>query len=63
MKRFEGKAVVVTGAGSGIGQAMALSFAEDGANVAAWTSLGKGSTNWRPRCGRKMKARLSALRM
>jgi len=32
--RFEGKAVLVTGGGRGIGQAMALGFAREGASVA-----------------------------
>ena len=31
--RFEGKTVIITGAGKGIGRAYALGFAREGANV------------------------------
>ena len=34
MERFKGKNVLITGASSGIGQAIAVRFARDGANVA-----------------------------
>ncbi|MDP1026551.1 SDR family oxidoreductase [Sphingomonas sp. KR1UV-12] len=33
MNRFQGKSVIVTGAGSGIGRAAAIAFAEEGARV------------------------------
>ena len=33
MKKFEGKTVLVTGAGRGIGRAVAIAFAKEGANV------------------------------
>lgn len=33
MRRFEGKVVAVTGAGRGIGRAIALRFAQEGANI------------------------------
>ena len=33
MKRFEGKTVIVTGGGTGIGEAICHRFADDGANV------------------------------
>ena len=33
MKKFEGKTVLVTGAGRGIGRAVAVAFAKEGANV------------------------------
>src|ERR1051325_7149271 len=34
MQRLEGKNVLITGASSGIGQAIAIRFAQEGANVA-----------------------------
>ena len=33
MSRFEGKTVIVTGGGTGIGEAICHRFADDGANV------------------------------
>lgn len=34
--RFQGKTVIVTGAGAGIGRAVSLGFAQEGAKVALW---------------------------
>lgn len=36
MKRLEGKTAIVTGAGQGIGQAIAMAYAAEGANVAVF---------------------------
>ena len=33
MARFEGKSVIITGAGSGLGQAAAVRLAQEGANL------------------------------
>jgi NAD(P)-dependent dehydrogenase (short-subunit alcohol dehydrogenase family) len=43
MKRFEGRSVVVTGAGSGIGRATALRFASEGARVVVADINGDGA--------------------
>lgn len=47
MKEFEGKVVVITGAGSGIGKATALLFAEKGAKIVVAEFLEqKGKQTW-----------------
>lgn len=41
--RFKNKVVIITGAGSGIGRAIALAFAEEGATVAVWEQSRKAA--------------------
>jgi len=41
-KSFEGKVVLVTGANSGIGEAIAVAFENAGATVFGWTAAGGG---------------------
>ncbi len=40
MKGFDGKVAVVTGAGSGIGQALAIELGRSGAKQGAWPTFG-----------------------
>lgn len=41
--RFQGKTVIVTGAGAGIGRAVSMAFAQEGARVALWDVNGKSA--------------------
>lgn len=44
MSRFEGRVVIITGAGSGIGRTMARAFAAEGAAVVVWDTNRAGIT-------------------
>ena len=57
MKNLSGKVAAVTGAGSGIGRALAINLAQNGCNVALAT-LTKQVSLRRPRCLNNTRLRL-----
>jgi len=54
--RFFGRRAIVTGAASGIGQAVACALAREGANVHAWDLNGKGLKSTRSLAGGDMRS-------